>query len=95
MSKIERALVRTKQIFNYYSSNFFARNYIRSGQRWSKMYIYTQTDQKPQLSDAIFLFLAQLSQMEHTGLWDIKGTKGHIYAAFKNRSDDGISGDRK
>jgi len=32
--------------------------------------------------------------MELTGLWDIKSSKGYIYAAFKNhRSDEGISGD--
>jgi len=33
--------------------------------------------------------------MESTGLWDIKGSKGYIYAALKNRSDEGISGNRK
>jgi len=25
--------------------------------------------------------------MESTGLWNITGSKGHIYAAFKTRSD--------
>ncbi len=29
--------------------------------------------------------------MERTGLWDIKGSEGYIYAAFKNQSDEGIS----
>ncbi len=28
--------------------------------------------------------------MECTGLWDIKGSEGYIYAAFKNRSDEGM-----
>ncbi len=28
--------------------------------------------------------------MQRTGLWDIKGSEGYIYAAFKNRSDEGI-----
>ncbi|XP_058632057.1 cytosolic phospholipase A2 gamma-like [Onychostoma macrolepis] len=27
--------------------------------------------------------------MERTGLWDFKGSEGYIYAAFKNRSDEG------
>ncbi len=29
--------------------------------------------------------------MEHTGLSYIKGSKGYIYAAFKDRSDEGVS----
>jgi len=33
--------------------------------------------------------------MESPGLCEIKGRERPIYAAFKNRSDDGISGDRK
>jgi len=33
--------------------------------------------------------------MERTGLWDIKGSEGYIYAGFKNQSDKGISEDRK
>jgi len=33
--------------------------------------------------------------MEPIGLWDIKGSKVYIYAAFKNRSDEGISRDKK
>ncbi len=32
--------------------------------------------------------------MERTGLWDIKGSEGQIYAAFKNRSEEGISWDK-
>ncbi|XP_067226790.1 tafazzin isoform X2 [Chanodichthys erythropterus] len=28
-------------------------------------------------------------QMERIGLWDIKGSEGYIYAAIKNRSDEG------
>ncbi len=29
--------------------------------------------------------------MERTGLWDIKGSEGYIYAAFTIRSEEGIS----
>jgi len=32
--------------------------------------------------------------MERTGLWDIKGSEGSIFAAFKIRSGEGISGDK-
>jgi len=31
--------------------------------------------------------------MESTGLWDIKGSEGNIYADLEKRSDEGISGD--
>lgn len=30
-----------------------------------------------------FIFLGQLSDMKCTGLWDIKYSEGHIYAALK------------
>jgi len=46
VNKIERALVITKQIFHYYNSNFSLICHKR-GKRWSKMYIYTQTDPQP------------------------------------------------
>jgi len=48
-----------------------------------------------QLSDAIFIFYLNGHRMGSTGLWDIKGSEGYIYAAFKNHSPEGISGDRK
>ncbi len=32
-------------------------------------------------------------RMECTGLWDIKGSEGYIYPAFKNWPDEGILGD--
>ncbi len=32
--------------------------------------------------------------MKRTRLWDIIGSEEYIYAAFKNRSDEGISVDR-
>ncbi len=33
--------------------------------------------------------------MECIGLWDIEDSEGYIYAAFKIRSKEGSSGDRK
>jgi len=32
--------------------------------------------------------------MERTGLWDIKGSEGYIESAFKNQSNEGISGSK-
>ncbi len=40
-------------------------------------------------------FLLNHHRMECTGLWDIKGSEGYIYTAFKDRPDEGISGGRK
>jgi len=57
--------VRTKQIFNYYSSNS-SLEIIAEVENVGQNCTFTQTDQKPHISDPIFLFffcffLAQLS----------------------------------
>ncbi len=43
----------------------------------------------------VFIFKLNRHGMESTGLWDIKGSEGYIYAAFKIQSEEGTSGDRK
>jgi len=40
-------------------------------------------------------FKLNCHRMERTGLWDVKGSEGYIYVAYKNQSDEVISGDRK
>jgi len=51
------------------------------------MYIYTQTDPQLQLSYAILIFFSSTFTEWKAGLWDIKGSEGYIYVAFKNQSD--------
>ncbi|CAM4687648.1 unnamed protein product [Leuciscus chuanchicus] len=48
----------------------------------------TMLPQGPVLLSPSSLFSA-LHRMERTGLWDIKGSEGYIYAAFKNRCYEG------
>jgi len=57
-------------------------------------YIHSHTN-GPAIFRRHLYVLAQLPQNESRGLWDITGSEGYIYAAFKNESDEGISGDRK
>ncbi len=54
-NKIECVLVITKQIFNYYNTDF-SLEITSKLQKVSQKYIYTQTDHQTQLSDAIFIF---------------------------------------
>jgi len=39
-----------------------------------------------QMASLFFIYL-NCHRMESTGLWDIKGNKVNIYAAFKNQSE--------
>ncbi len=88
-NKIERDLVITKQIFNYYNNNLLLEvtsKVLKVGQK------HTFTHKLPMPS--LFDFF-NIHEMERTGLWDIKGSEGYIYAAFKSQPDEGISGGRK
>ncbi len=65
------------------------RNNIKSAKDCSEIYIYTQTH------CAIFIFLGLNHHvMEHTGLWDIIGSEGYVYASFKIQLEEGISGNK-
>ncbi len=60
-NKIEWVLVITKQIFNYYNSNF-SLEITSKVQKVNQKYTFTQTNHQTQFSDAIFIFLAQQSR---------------------------------
>ncbi len=94
-NQIERALVITKWKLTYCNSNFLLVMISKVEKNWSKTYIYKQTNHQLQRFHAIFTFWLNCHGIECTGLWDIKGSKGYIYAAFKNWSYKGISGDSK
>ncbi len=87
-SKVERALVITRQIFNYYSSNFsleITSEMENIGQK------HTFTHKLTQIEIVIFIFLAQLLPNRSKGLWDVKGSKGYIYAAYKRKEDSKLT----
>ncbi len=54
-NKIERVLVITKLIFNYYNTDF-SLEITSNVQKVSQKYTFKQTDHQTQLSDAIFIF---------------------------------------
>ncbi len=80
---IERVLVITKLIFNYHNTNF-SHEITSKVQKVYQIYTFTHKLTTKQ----ILIFQLKRHGMERTALWDIKGSEGRIYAAFKNRSDE-------
>ncbi len=94
-NKIERVLVITKQIFNHYNANF-SLEITSKVQKVNQKYPFThKITTKRNFQTPSLFFQFNRHGMERTRLWDIKGSEGYIYAAFKNRPDEGISWDRK
>ncbi len=85
-NKIELVLVIAEQIFNYYNTNF-SLEITSKVQKVNQKYTFTHK----LTTKRNFQFIFSHHGMERTGLWDIKGSEGYIYFAFKNKSDGGIS----
>ncbi len=89
-NKIERVLVITKQIFNYYNTNF-------SLEITSKVQknIHLNTNWPPNTTFRRHLYF--LAQPSRNGTHRIVGyqRQRRIHAAFKIRSEEGTTGDRK
>jgi len=90
-TKIKRTLVINKQIFNYYYNSNFSLEMtwevenVDQKQKFTHKLTTNRNFQKPSL------FFSSTVR-EWKGLWDIKDSKGYIYAAFKNKSDEGQTG---
>ncbi len=79
----------------YYNTNFSLEKTSKV-QKVNQKYTFTHNlTTKCNFQTPSLFFYLNRHGMERTGLWDIKGSEGYIYAAFKNRSDEGISWDRK
>ncbi len=94
-NKIERASVITKWRFNYYNTDF-SLEITSKVQNFGQKHTFThKLTNKQNFQMPSLFFLLNHHGMERTGLWDIKGIEGYIYAAFKSQPDEGISGGRK
>ncbi len=61
-NKVERVLVITKRIFNYYNTDF-SLEITSKVQKVSQKYTFTQTDHQTQLSDTIFFFSSTITEL--------------------------------
>ncbi len=91
-NKIERVLVITKQIFNYYNTNF---SEITSKVQNISQKIHLHTNWPPNATFRRHLYF--LAQPSRNGTHRIVGyqRQRRIHAAFKIRSEEGTTGDRK
>jgi len=80
--KVEQALVKTKQILHFYNTHFSV-EMTSKAENISQKHTFTQIDHQPQLPGTLFY----LTRLSWNGM--------HRIHALKNRSDEGISGDRK
>ncbi len=82
INKIERVFVITKQIFNYYNTDFSLETTSKV-QKVSQKYTFAHklTTKHNFQTPSLFYFFNHHG-MERMELWDIKGSEGYIYAAF-------------